>query len=130
MVKFDPSEVLQYFSIVEKVATVTAGRHSHIAGEVMARLNAIEEGLVNERRRQRDLPPEPSPMVQAAADNIPPAAVGSDQLVSEPEPSKPIEPPKSSVANDGQSGLKAHRTTIGGVPGPAKADETPAIRRP
>jgi hypothetical protein len=98
MVKFDPSEVLQYFSIVEKCATVTAGRHSHIAGEAMSRLNAIEEGLVNEKRKQQGLAPEPSPMAQNAAANIPPAAEGSDQLERHPTPSKPVEPPKSTVA--------------------------------
>lgn len=111
MVKFDPSEVLQYFSIVEKVATVTAGRHSHIAGEAMARLNAIEEGLVNERRKQQGLAPTPSPMAQAAASNIPPAAEGSDQLERHPTPSKPVEPPKSAVAAEAET-------------------ETPVIRRP
>lgn len=48
------SRINSLYAIVEKVASVSAGRHSHIAGEANAELNAINEGFKEEAKKLAD----------------------------------------------------------------------------
>lgn len=97
--QFDADEVMTLLNIIEKEVAVTGGRLAHIKSEAFSRLNAIEEGLANAKRKQQGLPLEENAMVASArmgAKDIP----GTDP---DPTPSKPLELPESKVAEQSEN---------------------------
>ena len=98
--EFDVDEVTKLLQIPALVAG-NGPRFTHISAEAMSRLAQIEMGLVNRKLAERNLPPQPDPMVQAAAQANPNPDNTLD-LVPNPQPSTPVEAPKSKIAAEGQ----------------------------